>query len=327
MKPRLTWTLTCCDKGEIKLRPLSALSCKIATLFFIGTLVAPWAMAKDSFDFHTMRGGSARSTQAICANTMHAVWVEFDSRGDCIRYYPSPNVHDTTGQAIIYMSGDSIAHDVDQASYETTAGQLMETVARRSTQLLRPYIFLARPGTFGSSGDHTQRRRLREVKLVERAIAEISKKHGISELALAGHSGGGHLVGALLPLVPNLSCAVPAAGALAVKQRYQSKGLSRDTTGYADSYDPIDHIDVVKPVAGLRVFILADPQDSNVPFEGARAFHEKANQKGMNSILLEGQGFGPERHGLSNSARHIASWCLRGFSNEQIIEGAKSLKH
>jgi dienelactone hydrolase len=167
---------------------------------------------------------------------------------------------------------------------------------------------------------------LREVKRVELAIAEISKRHGITELALAGQSGGGHLVGALLPFVPQLKCAVPAAGALAVKQRYQSKGLSRDTTGYADSYDPIEHVGQIKSRADLRLLIVADPQDSNVPFEGVKAFHEKALQHGIKSVLLEGQGFGAERHGLSNTARYIAAWCLRGFSDAQLLDGIKNLK-
>jgi dienelactone hydrolase len=308
------------------LNRLFSITNKFIGPFLIGLFINSMAKAQDSFDFQTMRRGSAKSTETQCANTSHAIWIVFESRGDCIRYYPSPNVSDATGQAIIFMSGDSISHDIDLANYTTTADKLMQTVAQRSVQLMRPYIYLARPGTFGSSGDHTQRRRLREVKLVELAIAEISKRHGITELALAGQSGGGHLVGALLPFLPNLKCAVPAAGALAVKQRYQSKGLSRDTTGYADSYDPIEHIGQVKAQVDLRLLIVADPQDSNVPFEGIKSFHEKAVQYGIRSVLLEGQGFGAERHGLSNTARYIAAWCLRGFSDVQLLDGIKNLK-
>jgi poly(3-hydroxybutyrate) depolymerase len=62
----------------------------------------------------------------------------------------------------------------------------------------RTFVNLARPGVFGSTGHHLQRRREREVALVDRALNRLKELFGWSRIDLAGMSGGGHLVGALL---------------------------------------------------------------------------------------------------------------------------------
>jgi hypothetical protein len=62
----------------------------------------------------------------------------------------------------------------------------------------RTFINLARPGTYGSTGNHMQRRREREVALINGALDQSKAQFGWTSMTLAGFSGGGHLVALLI---------------------------------------------------------------------------------------------------------------------------------
>jgi poly(3-hydroxybutyrate) depolymerase len=57
---------------------------------------------------------------------------------------------------------------------------------------------MSRPGTYGSSGDHSQRRRPAEAKIISAAIDALKKKYQIQELVITGQSGGGHVTASLI---------------------------------------------------------------------------------------------------------------------------------
>lgn len=61
-----------------------------------------------------------------------------------------------------------------------------------------PYIFVARPGIYGSSGVHNGARKRLESLLMSEALNKIKQRHQILNYVLVGHSGGGHIVSALL---------------------------------------------------------------------------------------------------------------------------------
>jgi poly(3-hydroxybutyrate) depolymerase len=129
---------------------------------------------------------------------------------------------------------------------------------------------------YGSSGDHNQRRRLRELLVINTAVDAIKSKHGVKAFVLSGQSGGGHIVGSLLSLRQDIICAVITSGAVAVQQRSLIRGWAGvDATGYSDYFDPIDHVAKISRDPGRRIFIIGDPRDTNVPFETQVAFFNK----------------------------------------------------
>ncbi|MCX7362303.1 MAG: molybdate ABC transporter substrate-binding protein [Alphaproteobacteria bacterium] len=98
---------------------------------------------------------------------------------------PNPNV-------LVYLSGDQLAGLKIRGGYEKDSPDSLRADADRwSRQAGIPYLFLARPGTHGSSGDLAQRRRPREGRLVDAALQAFKARYAIGTFHLAGQSGGG----------------------------------------------------------------------------------------------------------------------------------------
>ena len=102
-----------------------------------------------------------------------------------------------------------------------------------------PYIHLARPGTYGSSGAHAQRRTQREIDVVSAALDAIKAAHGYHRLHLVGYAEGGHTAAALLAQRTDVGCVVLASALVSVRSRLAELGRSEDVTGNRDPIDPI----------------------------------------------------------------------------------------
>ena len=123
--------------------------------------------------------------------------MEVDGRGDCLRFYGSATVPGTA------RSSSSKGTPV-QRNGRTDTGQTVWSVPPRYTQLSpsivqaeaeqyaaatrRPFINLARPGIFASSGNRLERRRKREVDLVN-AVDRLKDRFGSGLISLAGLAG------------------------------------------------------------------------------------------------------------------------------------------
>ena len=116
----------------------------------------------------------------------------------------------------------------------TTAYDVQALAEQFSASFLRPYIHLARPGILGSSGHHLDRRRPREIALVDTALTRLKAHFGWRRLNLVGQSGGGHLVAALIARRDDIGCAVITSGNTAVAQRNRENGWTADITGHTD---------------------------------------------------------------------------------------------
>jgi poly(3-hydroxybutyrate) depolymerase len=145
----------------------------------------------------------------------------------------------------------------------------------------RTFIFLGRPGVYGSSGTHLERRQEREVALVDGAIGLLKKRFSWSAIDLSGLSGGGHLVAALMARRNDIGCAVIGSGNVAVRQRLREFGLSKDLTGYVDFLDPIDHVDAVTLHPPRKVIMLTDPKDMIVSAKSQGAYVSALRASGV----------------------------------------------
>jgi predicted esterase len=183
-------------------------------------------------------------------------------------------------------------------------------VDERAALLGVPVVLLARPGTYGSSGDHRQRRREPESRLVSTALDELKRRLGLHTLALAGFSGGGHVVAALLGWRSDVPCAALGSAVSSPRLRWQALGLTRDMTGFTDSYEPAQHLGSAR-LAGARVYIVGDPRDRNTPWSTQLPFGERLRERGAEVRVVETEGHGPEHHDVSAEAQRLAAACLR----------------
>ena len=278
-------------------------------------------------------------TEAECQPAGNSLWLTVDGRGDCIRYFhagldesgPNRLVH-------IWLHGDRLSPrwssrvghgkpsnnepvaygDSDPAGLEASAKGIWRTFGV-------PYIRLSRPGTYGSSGDHKQRRRPREIELMHAAIEALKARYQIEYLALSGHSGGGHLVGALLPRRPDLRCAVIASGNVAPGQRIRLEGWSTDTTGYTDWVDPVLLVDDIPVLVTRPIILLADPRDQLIWFSSQQLYYQHLHQRGHKVVMFAAKAAGPDYHDLSYLGQNVVRWCLERRSDNEILSSTKFL--
>src|SRR5262249_30669818 len=142
-----------------------------------------------------------RISREECQATQDAVWVEHEEGTECIRYYPSANVAGAKRAAFFFhgdlLEGKLVIPGAYKDNHSATLRKAAQNLARLNGV---PFILVARPGAYGSSGLHTERRRLKEYLSLNAAVDAIKARYGLREVLLSGQSGGATTVGALLTL-------------------------------------------------------------------------------------------------------------------------------
>jgi hypothetical protein len=268
-----------------------------------------------------------RISRPDCERLKFAVWVEHRHGSECIRYYPSSGI-ERAPRAVFYFHGDLLdgPRPLASASANNSVGAKLKEAANLAGANKVPFILVARPGCFGSSGAHTERRRQKEFFSLNAAVDAIKARHEIGASILSGQSGGATAVGALLTYGrTDVVCAVATSGAFDVigranriheAQRSTRRGC--DVTGYCDPYNVTDFVAGVAQAPERRIFIVGDPSDANTPFDFQQVFAEKLRKAGHHAVLVEAKGEGPDRHSLSHMATRTAGWCNAGLPSEEI---------
>jgi hypothetical protein len=285
---------------------LLALAVPAAAAFAQGTGRMDWPEPYLRFtDEAVVRG--VQASKAQCDALPGAVWAQpAGAQGECLRYWHAGLADAAANpRVLVFFSGDLLVGNKVTSGYEgLTAWGMQKSADTVPARFGVPYVFLARPGTYGSSGEHTQRRRPLEARLVSAALDEIKKRHAIGELAVAGLSGGGHVVASLLGYRSDIVCAVAASALSAPKLRARLRGWSADSTGYNDSYEPLEHLDAVKANPALRVFVLGDPADSDVPWP----------PRPCGRSACRPRAFRPRSCRAKAAARSATCWCAPRWS-------------
>lgn len=305
-----------------KLPALLALAaCAAATAAHAQRL--PFSTGDGNFSGEALMRGT-QATQAQCAAIANAAWAKLDTgEAECIRYWASGFGPGGNPRALVYLPADQISSDRPEATYESRNPKAMQELANgMQARAAQPFILLSRPGILGSSGDHRQRRQAGEARLVSAALDEIKAKHGIREFGLVGLSGGGHTVAALLGWRSDIVCAVPASAVSSPKIRWQSLGLAGDVTGLADPYETVEHLKAGVFHPALRVFVLGDPKDSEVPWASQTPLAQRLRELGVATEILTGEGGGIKRHVLGGSGQAVGAMCLAGKPTAEILEAA-----
>ena len=282
-----------------------------------------------------VKAGSKELSKAECDAKPNTVWVSasWEEKGifsdskksteGCIRYFPSDDVG-VNPQLMVYLDGDLVEKEGYKfATYKQQVAQA-NSIAKGNGFAV---VVLGRPGVMGSTGANhwSDRRTPIEAQLINAAVTAIKEKHGYSRIHIAGQSGGGGLVGALLSLGRNdLDCVAISSGATAVRMRtidFLGAQATRDTTGrsVSEAYDPYDYVDKVVPDQKRHIYIIADRQDKRVSFRSQEAFKDKLAKASHHVFLIETVSLDTvNHHGLGTQARRVTGWCAAGFSDEVI---------
>ncbi len=209
------------------------------------------------------------------------VRVEVDGTADRLAFYGAcPD--GSRADPVIFLRGDAVEGKAANQWYVAVSAYDEQAEAEQFAATFgRPYIHLGRPGILGSTGNHLDRRRPREVALVDVALTRLKAHFGWASLNLVGQSGGGHLVAALMARRSDIDCAVIASGNTAVAQRNRENGWAADITGHADFLDPIEFVGDVARHPPTKVIVLTDPTDSRVSASVQTAYVEALRQAGV----------------------------------------------
>lgn len=313
--------------GTADTRPmrLSALSLVLLAAVLTGSRDSGPGTA-DSFTLRGLQSGS-RVARESCAWPDSSIWVEVDGRGECIRYFAA-GLGAAGGPVHVWFHGDRLSVrppggaglPLPNKGYTSrTPGVLYDQAQSVFAKHGLPYIGLSRPGVYGSTGDHKQRRRPREIAVVNAAIDGLKAKYAIRSFILSGQSGGGHVTAGLLSLRNDIDCAVITSGVVAVRLRIGLRGWPHDATGYDDYFDPIDHIGDIPANPERRIFLIGDPDDTNVPFSTQQAYFEALIRAGHQAWLIRAEGAHGKDHSLAHVGFEVARWCAEGLPADEIV--------
>ena len=176
-----------------RLRGLASTICGAIAIFLTALSIS--SAEEPDFSAEDVLQGVVGSHEACSGSGK--VWVEVDGHGDCLRFY-GPQTSSRAQPPLIFLEGDVVEQSQPRTnpptwqvldSYRRLSPAIMQLGADQvSAATARTFILLARPGIYGSSGNHLQRRREREVALVNGAVDLLKKRFGWSSIDLSGLS-------------------------------------------------------------------------------------------------------------------------------------------
>lgn len=256
------------------------------------TAALPWNQAPD---------------RSRCPDDASYAWVRHAEGEDCIRYFAGGELR-RAPLAIVQFSGDRDASSrLPPEEIRNNTRRAREAIAARQAKRAGvPVIFVARPGTYGSSGNHNERRRAREYLAMNAALDTIRQRYAVQRFIVVGHSGGATIAGALLTLGrTDIECAVLTSGAFDLVERLRRRASARGRPAPADAtlrrrayVDPLHHVGGIAPDPQRRIYVIGNPRDSVTPFDLQRKFAQAIAEAGHHVELIEAPAHPPGYHNL-----------------------------
>ncbi len=292
----------------------------------VGQSVAPPGLfdaAAEGARGNTILAGQCRQLE----QQQTAVWVRVHGKGWCLRYYASGLGRENAVVAA-WLHGDILGGGRGPAGHQKGLGPpaMIDQERGLSRKYHVPFVFLARPGAYGSAGSHHAVRHTKlEADLVAAELDALTIRYGVRSWVLGGHSGGGSLAAAMLTRRRDIACAVISSGA-------------PDIDAYLIAHheherDARDHLNVSEDVArmptppGQRIIVMGDPRDKNVLWYLQRHYAETIKDHGANMTLLPlERGRPPEFHSLVDLAETATGLCAEGAATSSIEEQLRAMQ-
>ena len=273
-----------------------------------------------------------RAQCAVLEQQQTAVWVDVDGTAECLRYYaaglsPSPGPNRI---AAAWLHGDIMGRtgtNADKHQKGLGVAAMIEQEEELSRRYGVPFLFLARPGSYGSSGKHfTMRGRPIEAALVNAEIDALKARYGIESWSLGGHSGGGTLIAELEARRRDIRCAVISSGASAFRAYLEAHHLTKALENPKNWFDPYAALDDVPADPHRRIFVMGDPRDSNVFFWTQKLYLEGLKKRGYAAWLVPlERAQGEEHHSLVGFAEAATGMCAKSEPTEAIIDALQRM--
>ncbi len=252
------------------------------------------------------------------------LWIAVDGFRGCMRYYaaglrPGPNP-----LAAVWLNGDVLGPKGDDATKRQSGfgpAAMIEQERRLAERHGVPFVFVGRPGTYGSAGKHhAMRGRPVEALAIGATLDALKARYGIQRLALGGHSGGGTLVAEMLARRNDLTCAVISSGAAAFHAYLEHIGVVKPGQPIT-SFDPIASVDRIPKDPRRRIFVIGDPRETNVPFASQTAYFDRVAALGHAAWLVALPKATDERHhNLVDFGEAATGMCAAGAPTDAILD-------
>ncbi|NUB23911.1 alpha/beta hydrolase family protein [Azospirillum brasilense] len=278
--------------------------------------------------------GGVTITRKACAalEAQHtAAWVEVDGRGECLRYYaaglrPAPGPNPI---AAAWMHGDIMGTKPTSVGHQEGLGvaSMIDQERALAERFGIPFLFLARPGAYGSSGRFwTTRHTPREAALMNALLDVLKARYGVAEWALGGHSAGGTLTAEFLARRHDLRCAVISSGAPAYRAYLEARGLRTLLARPQGWFDPAASLDRIPPDPERRVFVIGDPRETNIPFDTQRGYFDALTARGHAAWLVPlERAPAPRHHSLVDFGETALGLCGSSADSGQIVATLKAM--
>lgn len=271
----------------------------------------------------------AIASKALCETIDDAYWVETSDCAECIRCF-SHGLSDAGAERVmVYFSGDVMLRDNVGRRFVTShytahsPDSLRSDMKDWSHQAGIPAVFMARPGLYGSSGDHNLRRQLQEIDLLDHALNALKAKHDVGEFILVGHSAGGQIVAELLNRRDDVAAVSISSGLVSVDQVSRIWERRRKYPGWmlydSDKFiDPVGNINPSEKNIHKRVYVISDPEDRAVPFFSQMFYVRRLRKNAYDPKHVYANARDPKRHLLVEHARLAAAMIARGRCDADI---------
>lgn len=280
-------------------------------ILFCTSILSGWSFSATAFDpGEAMAWGGEIHSPDECRNEDTSAVAKGEGFLECIRYFGfGLKNEEANTQVVVVMGGDrdSSLNKLPQHIEGNTPTQRLQLARKVGTLVGAPVILLSRPGIYGSTGDHRNKRTLKEFLPISAALDTLKHRYGVQRWVIVGHSGGGTAAAALLTLGrSDVDCVVVTSGAFDLVERAnryrQSKGLKMkpftDLTGTVNPYDPLYGLDGVPKDSARTVIVLGDPRDQVTPFEFQLRFADGLKARGHKVRVVEVEATPPKYHDL-----------------------------
>jgi hypothetical protein len=265
-------------------------------------------------------------TRAQCAAIEQAVWLNVSGRDFCVRYYLSTAGGEGT-RPLVFLQGDYFGK-LDPRTWtwvdpsdarDINTDDLMKAADGFSKMAKTPAIYLARIGVEGTSGNHTARKTVLELHLMNAALDAIKQRHGFEGFHLMGQSGGSKLVAGLIGLRRDVGCAVSGSGPLA------TPGGPKGGDPARTFFDVTQNIPQLAQNRSLRILLVTDPADKRVPIAMQAAFADKMRQAGRQVPEFMVEATDAEHHGVVAYSELVAAGCVLGKTDQEIARAVNTI--
>jgi len=270
---------------------------------------------------HEPLAWTAPPQEHACPDTTSYLWVSHSEGRDCVRYFPSQDLTGVPTLLVVFSGDRDQSRKLPIEDIRGNTRHLRERLAKNYAKRAGiPVAVVARPGTYGSSGDHRNRRRAREFLTMNAGLSALAERYGIARFVLLGHSGGATVAAGLLTLGrTDIHCAVLTSGAFDLMERDRRRAVAQGKEPPSDDrlkrrayFDPLYRTEGMKADSERRIYVLGNPRDKVTPYDLQKKFADAVAQAGHHVELREVAAKAPNHHDLlDRTGLNTAKECAR----------------